>query len=430
MPGPAGSPTQRSDVRRRPRPVRPLRHGSTTDSLRAIFTRVANVFRDSAVESGAGVRRIGIVMNGVTGRMGTNQHLVRSILAIREQGGVVAGTERLWPEPLLIGRDEGKLRALAEPHELEHTTDLQAALSDDGYEIYFDAQVTSRREAAVRSAIEAGRHVYCEKPITEDLESALALAKLADDAGIKHGVVQDKLFLPGIRTLKRVLDSGALGRVLAVRGEFGYWVFPGPDPAPQRPSWNYRAQDGGGIVADMFSHWRYVLDDLFGSVRGVYALGATHLPVRYDEQGEPYDATAEDAAYAIFELEGGVIAQLNSSWCVRVDRGELFELQVDGTDGSAVAGLRECRIQAAADTPRAVWNPDLPDPIDHRAVWSDVPAEEPDNAFKVQWEKFLRHVAHDEPFPWDFRAAARGVQLAELGMRSWREQRFLEVPPL
>ena len=371
-------------------------------------------------------RRIGIVMNGVTGRMGTNQHLVRSILAIREQGGV----DGLWPDPLLVGRDERKLRALAEPHGFAFTTDLDKALADDEYEVYFDAQVTSRREGAVRQAVEAGRHVYCEKPITEDLPSALALAELAEAAGIKHGVVQDKLFLPGIRALKRVLDSGQLGRVLAVRGEFGYWVFPGPDPASQRPSWNYRAEDGGGIVGDMFSHWRYVLDELFGSVRGVFALGATHLPLRHNETGEPYDATAEDAAYAIFELEGHVIAQLNSSWCVRVDRGELFELQVDGTEGSAVAGLRECRVQPGAATPRAVWNPDLPDPIDHRAAWLPVPAIETDNAFKVQWERFLRHVALDGPFPWDFRAAARGVQLAELGMRSWREKRFLEVPEL
>ena len=393
---------------------------------------MANVFR-SALEAEPGdaeARRIGIAMNGVTGRMGTNQHLVRSILAIREEGGVVVGGERLWPDPLLVGRDERKLLALSERHGLEYTTDLEAALANDDYPVYFDAQVTSRRAPAVRAAIGAGRHVYCEKPIAEDLKSALELGRLARDAGVKHGVVQDKLFLPGIRTLKRVLDSGALGRILAVRGEFGYWVFPGPDPAPQRPSWTYRAQDGGGIVADMFSHWRYVLDELFGSVRGVFALGATHLPVRHDERGEPYDATAEDAAYAIFELDDGVIAQINSSWCVRVDRGELFELQVDGTEGSAVAGLRECRMQPGAATPRAIWNPDLQDPTDHRAAWLAVPATDTGNAFKVQWAQFLRHVAHDEPFPWDFRAAARGVQLAELGMRSWRERRFLDVPPL
>jgi predicted dehydrogenase len=390
---------------------------------------VANVFRTA--EAGpelADARTIRIAMNGVTGRMGTNQHLVRSILAIRAQGGVVAATgERLWPEPVLVGRDEQKLRALASAHGLdEYTTDVEEALSD--CEVYFDAQVTSRREPAVRAAIEAGRHVYCEKPVTEDLDSALALARLAEDAGVRHGVVQDKLFLPGIRTLKRLLDGGALGRVLSVRGEFGYWVFPGPEPPSQRPSWNYRAEDGGGIIADMFSHWRYVLDELFGAVRGVFALGATHIPVRYDEHGLPYDSTADDAAYAMFELDGGVIAQLNSSWCVRVDRGELFELQVDGTEGTAVAGLHECRLQPAAATPRAIWNPDMPDPIDHRAAWLPVPGEEPDNAFKVQWERFLRHVAAGEPFPWDLRAAARGVQLSELGLRSWRERRWIEVP--
>jgi predicted dehydrogenase len=392
---------------------------------------VENVFRTAeAAAELADARTIRIAMNGVTGRMGTNQHLVRSILAIREQGGVAgAAGERLWPEPVLVGRDERKLRALASEHGLgEYTTDLGEALSD--CEVYFDAQVTSRREPAVRAAIEAGRHVYCEKPITDDAETALTLTRLAEEAGVRHGVVQDKLFLPGIRTLKRLLDARALGRVLSVRGEFGYWVFTGPDPSPQRPSWNYRAQDGGGIVADMFSHWRYLLDELFGPVRGVFALGATHIPVRHDEDGLPYEATAEDAAYAVFELDGGVTAQLNSSWCVRVDRGELFELQVDGTEGTAVAGLRECRLQPAAATPRAVWNPDIPDPIDHRAAWLPVPGEDPGNASKFQWERYLRHVALGEPFPWDFRAAARGVQLSELALRSWRERRWVEVPEL
>ena len=371
-------------------------------------------------------------MNGVTGRMGANQHLARSIAAIREEGGLPAGPGRIiWPEPLLVGRDEGRLHALAEAHGIAAwTTDLEAALADPGHEVYFDAQATSRRPAAVRAAIAAGKHVYCEKPVAEDVASALELARLADAAGVKHGVVHDKLFLPGIRTLHGLLEAGALGRVLSVRGEFGYWVFPGPDPVAQRPSWNYRAEDGGGIVSDMFAHWRYLLDELFGSVRGVFALGATHLPVRYDEQGQHYDATAEDAAYAIFELEGGAIAQLNSSWCVRVDRDELFELQVDGTEGTAVAGLRECRIQPAAATPRSTWQPDLPDPVDHRAGWEPVPGAEPGNAFKLQWEQFLRHVALGDPFPWDFRAGARGVQLAELGLRSWRERRWVEVPAL
>jgi predicted dehydrogenase len=381
---------------------------------------------------GSGVRRVGIAMNGVTGRMGRNQHLVRSILAIRAQGGVPHGRELIWPEPVLIGRDERKLARLAAEHGLDRwTTDLDAALADPGVGVYFDAQVTRQRPPAVRSAIAAGKAVYCEKPVTETLAEGLELARLARDAGLRNGVVQDKLFLPGLIKLRELIDTGFFGRILSVRGEFGYWVFPGPIPQPQRPSWNYRTEDGGGILVDMFCHWRYVLDNLFGPVRSVSALGAIHIPQRTDEQGDPYAVTAEDAAYATFEIEDGPIVQMNSSWCVRVDRDELFELQVDGTAGSAVAGLRECRIQPAAATPMPVWNPDIASPIDHRSLWQRVPDRGAhDNGFKLQWERFLKHVVFDEPFPWDFHEAAKGIQLAELGLRSWRERRVVDVPEL
>ena len=381
---------------------------------------------------GVDVRTVGVIMNGVTGRMGTNQHLVRSILAIRAGGGVpLPDGGVIWPEPLLVGRNEAKLRALAAAHGLDRwTTSLEEALASD-CEIYFDAQATSARVRDARTAIEAGKHVYCEKPTTPDVESALDLARLARDAGVKAGVVQDKLFLPGLRRLRRLIDGGFFGRILSVRGEFGYWVFEGPEPPGQRPSWNYRREDGGGIIVDMFPHWRYVLDDLFGEVRAVTALGATHVPERVDEAGRTYAATAEDAAYGTFELEGGIVVQLNSSWCTRVDRAELFVLQVDGTDGSAVAGLHGCKIQSRWATPRATWNPDLPSPIDFEAGWQPLPETDSyDNGFRVQWEAFLRHVAVDEPFPWDFLSGAKGIQLAELGMRSWAEGRRLEVPEL
>jgi predicted dehydrogenase len=381
----------------------------------------------------AATRTIGVVMNGVTGRMGTNQHLVRSILAIRRQGGVtLPDGGKVVPEPLLVGRSEDKLRALAEEHALERwTTDLGGALAEPDCEIYFDAQATAARAAAVEKAIAAGKHVYCEKPSAPDLESALRIARLAREAGVKHGVVQDKLFLPGLRKLRALVDAGFFGRILSVRGEFGYWVFEGPEPAPQRPSWNYRSEDGGGILADMFSHWRYVLDHVIAPVRSVYTLAATHIGERVDERGNPYRCTAEDAAYAVFELEGGVVAQLNSSWCVRVDRDELLELQVDGTDGSAVAGLRDCRVQTRGETPRAVWSPDVANPLRFRDSWVDFEGDAGyDNAFKVQWELFLRHVAHGDPFPWDLFEGARGVQLAELATRSWRERRVVEVPEL
>jgi predicted dehydrogenase len=379
------------------------------------------------------VRTVGVVMNGVTGRMGANQHLIRSILAIRHGGGVpTASGLRIWPEPLLVGRNEAKLRALAERHGLERwSTDLDEALADSDSEVYFDAAATLARPAGMERAIGAGMHVYCEKPSAPDVESALRLAQLARDAGVKHGVVQDKLFLPGLLKLRRLVDSGFFGRILSVRGEFGYWVYEGPEPPAQRPSWNYRKEDGGGILADMLPHWRYVLDDLFGAVRTVYTLGVTHIPERVDEAGRVYESTAEDAAYATFELEGGIVAQLNSSWCVRVDRDELVEFQVDGTDGSAVAGLRRCRVQPRDATPRSIWNPDIPDPNDYRARWLELPDQtDYDNGFKVQWEMFLRHVACDEPFPWDLFEGAKGIQLAELAERSWRERRMLEVPEL
>jgi predicted dehydrogenase len=378
-------------------------------------------------------KNVGIIMNGVTGRMGTNQHLVRSILAIREQGGLLLpdGT-RLWPDPILVGRNQAKLRELAAEHGISRfSTDLSACLADPANSIYFDAQTTSQRATALRSAILAGKHVYSEKPVADTLADAIALAKLARERGVRHGVVQDKLFLPGIRKLKRLIDSGFFGRIFSVRGEFGYWVFEGDWQPAQRPSWNYRSEDGGGIVMDMLSHWRYVLDHSFGAVKRVSCLGATHIPKRWDENGKPYDCTAEDTAYACFELDGGIVAQMNSSWSVRVYRDELLEIQVDGTHGSAVAGLRECRTQHRANTPKPVWNPDIPNAVDFFAGWQEVPDNEVfENAFKVQWEMFLRHVELGTPFAHDLVEGAKGVQLADLALASWREGRWMDVPQL
>jgi predicted dehydrogenase len=378
-------------------------------------------------------KRIGIIMNGVTGRMGLNQHLVRSILAIRQQGGItLADGSRLIPDPILVGRNAAKLEQIAREHNVPRwTTDLRAALANPDDAIYFDAQITNLRAAAVELAIASGKHIYCEKPLAHDLKTALRLATDASAAGIKHGMVQDKLFLPGLRKLKLLVDSGFFGRILSVRGEFGYWVFEGDEQPAQRPSWNYRKQDGGGIIGDMFCHWRYVLDHTFGRVLAIQCLGGTAIPERWDEQGNKYQCTADDTAYGTFELDGGIVAQINSSWSFRVYRDELFSLQVDGTLGSAVAGLRECRTQSRVNTPRPIWNPDIENPFRFREHWQDVPDNQVfDNAFKVQWELFLRHVAENAPFPHDFLEGARGVQLAELGLQSWHERRWLDVPDL
>ncbi|MBO0789662.1 MAG: Gfo/Idh/MocA family oxidoreductase [Ktedonobacteraceae bacterium] len=379
------------------------------------------------------VRSIGIIMNGVTGRMGTNQHLVRSILAIREQGGLaLPGGDTLIPDPILLGRNEQKVRALAEKYHVERwSTNLQECLAAPENEIYFDAQSTTMRVEGVKAAIAAGKHVYCEKPTATNVEAALELAQLARRAGIKNGVVQDKLFLPGLLKLKRVIDSGFLGRILAIRGEFGYWIFEGDWQPTQRPSWNYRKEDGGGIIVDMLCHWRYVLSNLFGEIRSISCLGATHIPERYDEQGRLYTVTADDAAYSTFILDNNIVAHFNSSWCVRVNRDELLNIQVDGTHGSAVAGLHHCKTQNRVNTPRAVWNPDIPVSHDFRSDWMDVPANETfENAFKYQWELFLKHVVCDTPFPWTLLEGAKGVQLAEQGLRSWEERRWIDIPSL
>ncbi len=388
-------------------------------------------------------RRIGIIMNGVTGRMGGNQHLARSIAAIIKQGGVRVGNDLvLMPDPILTGRREDALKALAERHGLEargeafrYTTDLQGAL--DGaygdYGIFFDASGTLQRAGFVERAVRAGKAIYCEKPTATSTAEALRIAKLVEDAGLKNGVVQDKLWLPGLRKLRMLQELGFFGRILSVRGEFGYWVFTGMDydQPPQRPSWNYRAEDGGGMMIDMFCHWQYVIGNLFGPIQRLVAHGNVDIDQRRGEDGQPYQATADDSAYAIFVLEDGTVCQFNSSWCTRVRRDDLLTIQVDGTKGSAVAGLREVWVQSAAETPKPVWNPDIPQPIDFLSGWSQVPNNlEYDNAFKIQWEDFIRHVALDTPWRYTLREGAKGVQLAELGMQSWRERRWIDVPGL
>ena len=379
------------------------------------------------------IRKVGIIMNGVTGRMGTNQHLLRSICAIIKQGGVRASdAEFILPDPILVGRNEQKLQQLAQRACVTRwTTDLDAALADTQNVIYFDAQTTNRRVAAVTQAIEAGKHIYCEKPTALTTDDAYSLYQLAKKAGVKHGVVQDKLWLPGLLKLKELVHRGFFGKILSVRGEFGYWVFEGDTIAPQRPSWNYRKEDGGSIIADMLCHWRYILDNILGSVQAVSCRGAIHIEQRFDERGKPYKCTADDAVYATFELAGGVIAHFNSSWCTRVRRDDLLTLHVDGTLGSAVAGLRDVWIQPCNATPRAVWNPDVPQPINFFDSWQKVPEQrEFDNAFKAEWELFLRHVVKNEPFKWTLLEGAKGVQLAEKGLESWIKRAWVSISEL
>lgn len=362
-----------------------------------------------------------------------NQHLIRSVLAIRDQGGVeLSDGSFLVPDVVIVGRNAEKIEALAARLGIERwTTDLDGALGNPQDTVFFDAASTQLRPALLRQAIDAGKHVYCEKPVSEGLEDAVSIARYAKEKGVKNGIVHDKLDLPGLIKLKRLRDSGFFGRILSVKGDFGYWVFEGDWMAAQRPSWNYRKADGGGMISDMLCHWRYVLDNVIAPVKSVSCLGATHIDRRWDEAGNDYGADADDAAYATFMLEGGVVAHINSSWCTRVRRDDLVTFQIDGTHGSAVAGLHKCLTQHRVNTPKPVWNPDEAQTMDFFGDWEEVPDNVRfDNGFKVQWEQFLRHVGDDAPWRYTLAEGAKGVQLAEAGYQSWRERRWIDLPDL
>jgi len=379
------------------------------------------------------IRSLGIIMNGVTGRMGTNQHLMRSIVPIIKQGGIAINSDEfVIPDPILIGRNSEKLRQVAQKSGINKwSTDLDTVLQDNYYRIYFDAQRTGLREDIIKKAVLAGKHIYCEKPLAVDTKSAMDLYKICEEAGVKHGIVQDKLWLPGLIKLRKLIENGFFGRILSVKGNFGYWVFDGETVPAQRPSWNYRKEENGGIILDMMCHWRYILDNLFGNVKSVTCLGAIQIPERFDENGQNYQCTAEDEAYAIFQLEGNIIAQFNFSWNTRVRRDDLLVIQVDGVNGSAVAGLQKCWTQHLKDTPVARWNPDQEQPINFYEQWEVMPDEASyDNAFKAQWELFLRHVLTDTPFKWNLKEGVKGVQLAEKAHESWLRKAWVEIPEL
>jgi predicted dehydrogenase len=369
--------------------------------------------------------KLGIVMNGITGRVG-HKHL-EAIRAIQNQGGVISSSgERIMPEPILVGRDARKLEVIGKEFGFaKQTTDLKTALEDSQASIYFDALVPLERPNAIRQALAAGKHVYAEKPLAMNFETAHELARIAQATNLKHGLVQNMLFQPGPRKLEQLIRSGFFGRILSAKIDFGYWVFEGDWQTAQRPSWNYRREDGGGVVTDMFPHWNGLLEMLFGRVSAVSSLSKTHIPQRFDEQQKPYTANADDAAYSLLELEGGVIVQISASWATRVYQDDFFQIQIDGTHGSATAGYKSCKVQHRVSTPRTAsqFANGLP-----RDNWQELPELlDTSDPFKTQWEYFLRAVVNDEAFPWDFFAAARGLQLADTALQSNLERRWLNV---
>jgi predicted dehydrogenase len=373
---------------------------------------------------------IGIIVHGATGRIGSTQHLANALVPIINEGGLPLGNDRLLPRLLLVGRDAERLASVARAHNVaDWSTDLNAALASRDHAIFFDAAATGQRGATLERAIAAGKHVYCEKPLASTAAGALALMQKARERGLKHGVVEDKVHLPGMQKLAALTRSGALGRIVGFRLEFGWWVFDGSDRACQRPSWNYRAE-GGGLILDMYPHWRYVIEGIIGRILRVASAQWTAVPERIDENGARYDVEVEDSAATLVEIEGGTFGTIMSSWATRVRRDDLFTLHVDGTKGSAVAGLHRCHLQSAAGTPAIAHFSVMKDVgADYRGGWEESPAlQSYCNPYRAGWEQFLRHVVADAPFACDFSAGARDVAFAESCHRSMRERRWVAMP--
>jgi predicted dehydrogenase len=375
--------------------------------------------------------RIGVIINGATGRMGTVQHM-GNLLAIAAEGGLpLANGDRLIPELLLVGRDAGKLSALAAAHGGQRwTTDLAEALAGPDT-IFMDCAATGGRPARVKQAIAAGKPIFIEKPTAPAVEEAMELARLADRAGLKHGVIQDKLFLPGYGKLLALGKTGFFGRILSVKIDAGSWIFDGTERECQRPSWNYRKADGGGLALDMMAHWRYMIDRIASPITGVFALMNTAIPERVDEQGRRYKVDAEDTNYALIRLENGAIGTICNTWAARPRRDDTMVVQIDGTNGSAVAGRWQCFTQSAAETPEAFIKAARPGGVDLMADWTevpDVPGLKP--PFRQCWENYLRHVAEGAPYLPTLVEGAKAVQLADLAYRSVAEQRWMDVPQL
>jgi len=376
------------------------------------------------------VKEIGIIVHGATGRIGATQHLANALAPIRAEGGVVSGANRIMPRLLLAGRNATRLEEIARLHGgVEWTTDVDAALAKPAYSIFFDAAATEQRVAVLTKAIAAGKHIYSEKPAAPTVDEGLALLHAARARGLKTGVVEDKIYLPGLQKLRTLSANGFFGRVTGFRLEFGWWVFDGIERASQRPSWNYKSATNGGLTLDMYPHWRYVLEGILGPIQRVVTAATTAIPERRDETGVPYRVDVDDASLTLAELATGVIGSIICSWATRVRRDDLLTLQIDGTDGSAIAGLHRCWIQTAAETPLVRhFNPDRDLGIDYLADWKEVPGGGSYiNSYRIGWENFLRHVADDAPLTNDFAAGLRDVQLAQACYRSLAERKWVSL---
>jgi len=376
---------------------------------------------------------IGIILNGATGRIGSTQHLQNSLVPIRAEGGLPLGQDRILPRLKLVGRNAERLAAIAKTYDIaDWTTDLDAVLADPDFTVFFDAAATHARLGMLQMAIAAGKHIYAEKPVAPSVAKGLTLVRAAEARGLKHGAVEDKLHLPGLQKLAYLVEIGFFGRIVGFKLEFGWWIFDGVHTPAQRPSWNYRDAGGGGLMFDMYPHWRYVIEGILGRIKSIVSTAWTATPERIDESGQRYRVDVEDSVVTLVELENGAFGAILSSWATRVRRDDLFTLQVDGMQGSAVAGLHRCHVQSLGETPKVTGFSVAADlGLDYRTQWGAVPelgAQR--NGYRMGWEAFLRHVVAGAPFRSDLRAGIRDVQLAEACQRSMAERQWVALEEL
>jgi predicted dehydrogenase len=382
------------------------------------------------VKKTVATKTIGIIINGATGRIAETQHLGNALIPIRAEGGIVSGANRIVPRLLLVGRNAARLDAIARRHDVAGwTTDLDAALANPEFSIFFDAAATAQRPVLLAKAIAAGKHIYGEKPVAPTVAEGLALLRAAQARGLKTGAVEDKIYLPGMQKLRALVVSGFFGRVVGFRLEFGWWVFDGSDRKGQRPSWNYKRSTGGGLTLDMYPHWRYVIESMLGPIRRVVAATATAIPERRDEAGAAYRVDVDDTSVTIAELANGAVGTIICSWATRVRRDDLLTLQIDGTGGSAIAGLHRCWMQSNASTPLVQhFNPDRDLGFDYRADWKEVAGTGRHvNPYRIGWENFLRHVVDNAPLVSDLASGIRDVQLAQACYRSMTESKWVAL---
>lgn len=375
------------------------------------------------------VKEIGIIVNGATGRIASTQHLANALMPIRAEGGLPAGSDRIMPRLMLLGRNASRLAEAARRFDIDRwSTDLDDALAKPDYAIFFDAAATEQRPATLGKAIAAGKHIYSEKPVAPTVAEGRELLRAAKARGIKHGAVEDKIYLPGLQKLSSLAAAGFFGRITGFRLDFGWWVFDGAERPSQRPSWNYRSSGGGGLTLDMYPHWRYVIECLLGPIRRVAAATATAIPERINERGERYRVDVDDTSLTLAELANGAVGAIVCSWATRVRRDDLLTLQIDGTGGSAIAGLHRCWMQSAADTPTVRhFNPSVDIGADYRADWKEVAGAAYTNPYRIGWENFLRHVATGAPLVSDLSAGIRDVQLGQACHRSVAERTWIAL---